>query len=341
MRSLAELFKALADPTRLRILRVLEGNDLRVQELVEVLGLAQPTVSRHLGVLLRGGLLRRRRDGVWVFYGLNCDAGPLVENDLGSALRARLRDIPPDPEDLERLERCLEARVRRSREFYARMASEWDGLRAGLEVEGMHLRMLGGVLPGALDLVDAGTGTGALLPILAPAARRLLGVDRSTEMLAEARRRTLAARLGNVALLCADASRLPLADGAVDGVCSLLALHHAARPAGVVAEFVRVLRPGGCVVISDLVEHSEEWMRSELAHQWLGFAAENIVGWSEDAGLVDVDVSHVRRRRVAGERAMPDLFVVRGRKPSVRSSRPPVSGRRAGTRAGSEIEARR
>lgn len=313
---LPDLFKALADPTRLRILRVLDGAELHVNELVDVLGLPQPTVSRHLGVLLRARLLTRRRDGLWTFYGLAAET-PGLGDGLGAALRTRLRSLPDDADDAARLAACLEARERTSREFYARAASTWDRLRAGLDVEGLHGRLLAGMLAGDLVLVDAGTGTGALLPVLAPAARRLLGVDRSSEMLAEAGRRAAALGLRQVVLLRADLDELPFASASVDGVASCFALHHAARPAAVIVEFARIVRPGGRVVVSDLVQHGEEWMRTELAHAWLGFEPQRVAGWFADAGLADVAVAPLRRRRAGGTGpTLPDVWVVQGRRPA-------------------------
>ncbi|HZL84090.1 MAG TPA: metalloregulator ArsR/SmtB family transcription factor [Candidatus Krumholzibacteria bacterium] len=313
--ALAGLFKALADPSRLRLLRLLDGTELRVQELVEVLGLAQPTVSRHLGILYRAGLLRRRREGGWLFYGVDWNSGRLSQSGLGESVRKRLQDAILGPDELDRLDRCLEARAARSREFYARMAPQWEGLRAGLEIEGLQLRLLGGVLPRTLDIVDAGTGTGALLPALASAARQLIGVDQSPEMLSEARRRLEAAPVPGVRLLRADIGQLPLADDSVDAVCSTLALHHAARPAAVVAEFARVVRPGGAVVLSDLVEHDEEWMRSEFAHVWLGFAEDAVASWCRSGGLDRIASHRLNRRRSGAGRLLPDLFVLCARKP--------------------------
>jgi ubiquinone/menaquinone biosynthesis C-methylase UbiE/DNA-binding transcriptional ArsR family regulator len=315
MQNLPDLFKALADPTRLRLLRLLDEAELHVNELVEVLELPQPTVSRHLGVLLRAGLVLRRRDGQWTFYSWAAP-GPAEDAALGALLRGRLRAAPENARDLHRLEACLEARVRSSRDFYARVAPQWDRLRAGLDLEGLHGRLLSGLLPATLDLVDAGTGTGALLPVLAPAARRLLGIDRSAEMLAEAGRRVAAENLPSVSLVRADLEALPLADAAVDGVCSLFALHHVARPESVIAEFARVVRARGSVVLCDLVPHGEEWMRTELAHAWLGFPPERVVQWFTNAGVHPVDVQTVRRRQRTGTNAMPDVFVVRGRKTS-------------------------
>src|SRR5678815_4763396 len=147
MRLLPDLFKALSDPTRLRILRLLDGVELHVNELVDVLEMPQPTVSRHLAVLLRAGLLTRRRDGMWTFYGWNASADALAGNGLGTALRARLRALPDDSGDSPRLAAALEARVRQSGEFYARNAPQWDRLRAGLDVEGLHTQLLGALLP--------------------------------------------------------------------------------------------------------------------------------------------------------------------------------------------------
>ncbi len=322
--ALALLFKAMADPSRLRLLRLLDGNELRVQELVEVLGLTQPTVSHHLGIMLRAGLLRRRREGSWTFYGVDWESGRLSQAGLGESVRSCLQETALGPEELDRLERCLEARAARSREFYSRMAPQWEGLRAGLEIEGLQLRLLGGVLPGTLDIVDAGTGTGALLPALASAARQLIGVDQSPEMLAEAQRRLAAAQLRGVRLLRADIGQLPFADRSVDAVCSTLALHHAARPAAVVAEFARVVRPGGAVVLSDLVEHGEEWMRSEFAHAWLGFAEDAVARWCRSGGLGDITSSRLRRRRSGTGRVLPDLFVLCARKPTSSGAAEPV-----------------
>ena len=313
---LAVLFQALADPTRLRLLRLLDGNELRVQEMVEILGLTQPTVSRHLGLLLRRGLVRRRREGSWTFYSLDRATPVFAAGSLGAAVQERLGASTVGEAERERLERCLEARAARSREFYARMAPEWDGLRAGLAVEGLHVRLLGGVLRGRLDLVDAGTGTGALLPVLAPAAHRLLGVDRSPEMLAEAARRVRQHGWSNVQLLRADIAHLPLPDAAADAVCSALALHHAPRPEAVLAEFSRVVRPGGAVVLSDLVEHREEWMRRELAHVWLGFPIQRVAAWCADAQLEDLTTARLQRRRGRSGRSLPDLFVLCARKPA-------------------------
>jgi ArsR family transcriptional regulator len=312
--SLPDLFQALADPTRLRILRVLDGAELSVNELVDVLLLPQPTASRHLGVLLRAGLVDRRRDGLWTFYSWKQDRGGPANGDLAGVVRSRLRGLPDDRGDLGRLSACLAARAAASHDFYARVASKWDELRAGLDLEGLHLSILGGILPPALDLVDAGTGTGALLPVLAPAARRLVGVDRSPEMLDRARARVVSEGLRSVLLLRADLEALPLAGASVDGVASLLALHHAARPQAAVAELARIVRPGGSLVLSDLVEHREEWLREELAHLWLGFAPERVAGWCTSAGLVEVQATTLRRRRSPGAPAAPDLWVIRGRR---------------------------
>lgn len=314
MRTLPDLFKALADPTRLRILGILEKNELRVGELVQVLEMPQPTVSRHLGLLLREELLGRRRDGMWTLYSWN-PGGPLSGNGLGTALREQLRRMPEARGDPQRIQECLEARGRESHDFFARVAPEWDRLREGLDVEGLHARLLGGLLGGDFRLVDAGTGTGALLPLLAPGAASLVGIDRSPEMLQLAGRRVRSERLRGVHLVRADLHDLPLSDASTDGVCSAFALHHMARPSVVVAEFGRIVRPGGRVVVSDLAAHDQEWMRTELAHVWLGFDASRIRTWFEQAGLIEIETVHLQRRGSPTGRPVPDIWVVRGRRP--------------------------
>jgi len=315
MRHLPEVFKALSDPTRLRLLRVLDGTELHVNELVEILALPQPTISRHLGLLLRAGLVGRRRDGMWTFYSASFGAGGPAERGFGAALRLQVREQPDERADLERLETCLASRAQRSRDFYARVAPTWDRVRAGLDVEGLQGQVLGGLLRGDLDLVDAGTGTGAMLPLLAPAARRLFGVDHSPEMLDEARRRLSPENAPRIVLVRADLAALPFADATVDGVCSVLALHHVSRPAAVIAEFARVVRPGGRVVVSDFVQHGEEWMRDQLAHVWLGFPPERVHDWFAAAGLEQVRIGTIRRRRSTDGTSGPDAWVVHGRRP--------------------------
>lgn len=315
MRPLPEVFKALSDPTRLRILRVLDGVELNVNELVEILEVAQPTVSRHLGLLLRAGLVSRRRDGMWTFYSASIGPGSAAADGFSAVLQHELRQQQDEHGDRARLDACLAARAQRSREFYARFAPAWDRLRAGLDIEGLHGRVLGGLLPGTLDLVDAGTGTGALLPVLAPAAHRLVGVDHSPEMLAEASRRLGGDTGGRIMLVRADLASLPFADASVDGVCSVLALHHVPRPDEVVAEFVRVVRPGGRVVVSDLAQHAEEWMRDELAHLWLGFAPERVREWFDAAGLEGIRSGTIPRRRPSEGPRVPDVWIVEGRRP--------------------------
>jgi ArsR family transcriptional regulator len=317
MRPLPEVFRALADPTRLRILRLLDGTELNVNELVEVLQLPQPTVSRHLAVLLRAELVTRRRDGMWTYYGLAPAAAG--EEELRRALGARLRGLPDAAGDASRLAVSLEARVQRSREFYAREATNWDALRAGLGAEELQAQVLAGLLPGTLDLADAGTGTGALLPVLAPAARRLFGIDHSPEMLAQAGRRALLEGLRHVTFVRADLEHLPFADACLDGVCSVLALHHAPRPSAVLAELARVLRPGGRLLVCDFAAHGEEWMRETLAHLWLGFEPERVAQWFADAGLENVETKLLPRRRAGGV-AAPNLWIVRGRRADARAS---------------------
>lgn len=313
MQALPDLFKALADPMRLRIAKLVVVSELRVQELAGILRAPQPTVSRHLALLLRAGVVRRRRDGQWTYYAWALDAGG-EDAGLDVALRERLSREQDEHGDAARLRRCLAAREQPSREFFARVAPEWDRLRLGLQPEGLHATLLGAIVPATLTVLDAGTGTGALLPMLAPAARCLIGVDRADAMLAQARRRVQAEGLENVALLRADLEALPVSDASVDAVSSAFALHHVARPQAIIAECARVVRPGGRVVLCDLAPHDQEWMRRDLAHVWLGFTPERVVSWCTAAGL-EADHTHEALPRAHDAPRGPDVWVIAARRP--------------------------
>jgi ArsR family transcriptional regulator len=270
--------KALADPTRLRILELLREEELTVRELTDVLGMAQSRVSGHLAVLKESGLVRDRRQGTSHFY------SP-ADGDATSTWRAVRETAPPPPEaerDQERLAGVLLRRREREREFFDRAAAGWDEERSeGLGILAGSLA-LAGLLPRELTVLDLGTGTGRLLPMLARHLDRVIAVDLSRSMLAKARGRV---PRGRVRFLRADAARLPVADASVDGVVANMILHHLDDPAVLLREVARVLRPGGQAVIVDFEAHEEGWLLEEEGHRWPGFDAAQLGGWCVDAGL--------------------------------------------------------
>jgi DNA-binding transcriptional ArsR family regulator len=272
--------KALADPVRLRILALLEEEELTVGELTGILGMTQSRVSGHLGVLREAELVRDRRQGTSAFYSV-VPEGEAFET--WRALRTTVPELSETAADRRRLNRTLASRREKSREFFDRAAGAWDEERS--ESLGYHAGAftVAGLLPRGLTVLDLGTGTGGLLPLLERYADRVVAVDTSRGMLARARGKT-GARDG-AALVRADVERLPLAEASVDGVVANMILHHLPHPEAALRETARVLRPEGRGVIVDFEPHDETWLLEEEGHRWAGFDPAQIAGWCVDAGL--------------------------------------------------------
>jgi ArsR family transcriptional regulator len=283
----SEIFRSLADPTRLRIMNLLRLMELSVGELAQVLGQSQPRVSRHLKILIEAGLAERRKEGSWVFLSLG--AAERVE-PLFNLLDRWSHVDGEDPwtvADAARLNAVRADRAAAAERYFALHANQWDELRslhvADSEVEAAIGRALSARPIGRL--VDVGTGTGRMLELFGPVAESALGVDRSPEMLRLARVKIAQAGLGSAELRQADMYSLPIAGGTVDTVIIHQVLHYAQQPAAAVAEAARLLGPGGRLVIVDFAPHEREELRDRDAHARLGFADEAVIGWMSAAGL--------------------------------------------------------
>jgi len=264
----------LADPTRLRLLHLLERQELGVAELCQVLRLPQSTVSRHLKVLSDQRWLALRRQGPARLYRMaeGVDAGA---RRLWRLARAETEGWPALRQDRLRLERRLAERRGEAASFFAGAAADWDRLRAELYGRSFGLAALLALLPESWVVADLGCGTGALAAALAPQVARVVGVDQSPAMLRAARRRT--ASLGNVELRRGALEALPLADRSCDAAVLVLALTYLADPAAAVREAARAVRPGGRLAVVDLVRHDDEAFRRRLGQAGLGFEPEGLV----------------------------------------------------------------
>lgn len=272
----------LSDPTRGRILLLLERQELAVSELCTVLQQPQSTVSRHLKVLSDGGWLASWRDGTSRIYRLRAELdGEAAE--LWGVLRGAIADRPEARQDRGRLDTVLRQRRARSREFFAEAGDDWDLLRGELFGARAELLPLLGFLDPGWTVGDLGCGTGVTTEALAPFVGRVVAVDESEAMLDAARRRLGDA--GNVELRHGTLEELPVGDGELDAAVLMLVLHHLPHPAAVLAEAARALAPGGRLLVVDMLAHDRTRFRREMGHQWLGFERAGVEGWCAEAGL--------------------------------------------------------
>jgi SAM-dependent methyltransferase len=309
--SLQKVFKTLSDPTRVRILALLERQELAVHELMEVLGMAQSRVSRHLAILREAGLLHDRRDGTYVFYRFFApESGPWHE--AWALVSRSLRDDAAARRDAAALDRVIEARGARSRRFFESVGPEWDALRKVFDDDVLRARAVTRLVPPGLRVADIGTGTGILAIELARLGARVIAVDNSPRMLASAREKIEREGLQGVELREGEAHQLPIEDASLDGAFAHMVLHYLPAPGEAIREMARTVRPGGAVVVVDFERHEHEWMRDELGVTWLGFAPEEVAGWFRDAGLGDPDVEVYPP--AARGRDLPATFVAAARR---------------------------
>lgn len=312
---LQKVFKTLSDPTRIRILRLLEQQELLVGELMAILGMAQSRVSRHLAILREAGLLIDRRKGTYVAYHSSLpDSGPW--HDAWSLARASLQGDPTADRDDALLRRTLAARTARSgRDFFEEVGPDWDALRRVFGDDLLRARAINALVTPPLRVADIGTGTGILALELARLGLDVVGIDRSEAMLETARQKWMleaANASGSLELRAGDAHALPLADASVDAAFAHMVLHSLEDPERAVREMARVVRPGGRVVLVDFLAHDHGWMEQELGLLWLGFDAARVLGWLEAAGLAGARLS---REEPDVKRDLPASFVAVARRP--------------------------
>jgi ubiquinone/menaquinone biosynthesis C-methylase UbiE/DNA-binding transcriptional ArsR family regulator len=282
-----EIFRALADPTRLRIVTLLRKMELSVGELAQVLGQSQPRVSRHVKILCDAGLATRRKEGSWAFL---CPGPPLRVDPLFNALdRWQAQDGENHwiVADTARLAAVHADRASAAERYFAAHAAQWDAIRslhvAESEVEAAMAEALKETPVGRL--VDVGTGTGRMIELFGRAAKSAIGIDRSPEMLRLARGKLSNLDVGSLELRQGDLATLPVPDQAADTVILHQVLHFIPAPDRAISELSRILSPGGRLLIVDFAPHEREELRDRDAHARLGFSDEQIAGWLSAAGL--------------------------------------------------------
>lgn len=278
-----EALRAAGEPTRLRVLSLLAGEELSVMELSRILDQSQPRVSRHLKLMTDAGLIERFPDGARVFYRLTSDA---PARRLIDTILDVLADAAGDADD-RRLEE-----VRRDREvaagaYFERIAPQWDRIRSlyvcETAVEAAILKAAG---DGPFErVVDLGTGSGRMLTLLGKKSKMSLGLDLSHNMLNIARTNVTRAGLDKVELRHGDIFSTRLPQQSADLVLVHQVLHYLADPAAAVAEAARLVMPGGRLLIVDFAPHGLEHLREEHQHRRLGFADEEMRRWLGEAGL--------------------------------------------------------
>ncbi|MBI1393116.1 MAG: metalloregulator ArsR/SmtB family transcription factor [Alphaproteobacteria bacterium] len=288
------VFRAVGEETRLRIMALLRRGELTVSELTQILGQSQPRVSRHLKILADAGLVERHREGSWIFYRfINARIGRAGR--AVAAVDAAIADLGDEDDrildrDRERFDQIREARAALAASYFRANAEDWDRIR-GLhipesEIEATMRELLGDEPIGVF--VDLGTGTGRMLSAFADLYREGIGYDLSREMLAVARARLDRDGIAHAQVRLGDALALPAPTGSADVVCLHHVLHYLAEPGAAVAEAARILRPGGRLVVSDFAPHDLEFLRDDHAHRRLGFSEEEAKGWAETADLSPV-----------------------------------------------------
>jgi DNA-binding transcriptional ArsR family regulator len=286
------LFKSLSDPTRLRLLRLLQRQELNVQELERVLAMGQSRVSRHLRLLQQAGLVSCRRDGLWSFYRA-AERGP--EGALLDASGQLLDGETAFAEDLARAGALLREDRARRRRFFDGLAPDWESLKTDILGE----LDLGGELlkevPRCGAAADLGCGNGTLLEALRRKVPRVIGVDASRGMLELARRRLEAGAQG-VDLRVGELEHLPLRDAEVECALTVLVLHHLREPLQGLREAWRTLAGAGTLVVCDLCKHDQEALRSRYGDIWLGFTRKELTVWLARAGFRLLDWKELAAR---------------------------------------------
>jgi ArsR family transcriptional regulator len=282
--------KLLADPTRLRLLLLLGEEELSVVELQEILGMGQSRISSHLAQLKAAKLVRDRRAGKNIYYG----PATRFEGPLKEILAASAGEIAEAAHDQAALQLILHKRQDKVREYFNKLAGKFGrSYCPGRSWKGFAHMLL--ALVGPITVADLGAGEGTLSQLLARRAKAVIAVDNSEKMVEFGARLALEHGLANLEYRLGDLEAPPIADESVDLALLSQALHHALNPARAIAAAHRILKPGGRIVLLDLLAHQFESAREMYADLWLGFSEVQLDSLLRNAGFREIDITVVDR----------------------------------------------
>ena len=303
MVEILEHMSALSDPTRCRMLLMLEKHELTVSELCSVLQMPQSSVSRHLKTLADDNWISSRRDATSRFYTMPLDDLDSAASRLWPLIREQVASTTAAAHDERRLRGVLDRRRVKSQEFFASAAGKWDRLREDLFGDAFYFWAVLGLIDPTLTVGDLGCGTGQLSETVAPYVRRVIAVDGSADMLDAARARL--ADFRNVDIRRGELEALPIKDGELDAALLSLVLHYSPDPARTLTEVARVCRPGARILAVDMLPHHHEEYQQQMGHVWLGFSEKQIVKFLTAAGFTS---ARVRALPVDPDAKGPALF---------------------------------
>ena len=297
----------LADLTRLRLLRILETNELGVVELCDVLQLPQSTVSRHLKLLGTHSWVKSRRKGTANLYRMDINKVGEGGHRLWQVTSQQIANWPRLNEDQRRLESLLANKQKQSEAFFAGAANEWLKMRD--ELYGQHFSFDGiaSLLPDHWVVADLGCGTGQVSSELSECVSKVIGVDRSGAMLDAAKSRL--ANFVNVDLRQGNLEKLPIDDACCDAAVMMVVLSYLPDPLAVLREAKRIIKSGGSLVLIDLQKHSRDDFRKEMGQEWLGFCNDEVDQYLKEAGFVNV---RYRDLPLTPQAKGPGLFLAKG-----------------------------
>jgi ArsR family transcriptional regulator len=293
MSSTLKSLRALSDSTRLRIVALLEKDELSVAELQEITRMGQSRISTHLGLLQDAGLVQSRREGKRTFYKLNPQAGGVEAEFIQLAIRGA-KELPERDGDQINLRRILNRRREQAQIYFNQVAGRFDRVYGPGRSWQAFGHLLLRVLP-PLTVADLGSGEGLLSELLARRCKRVIAVDNSEKIVAFGAAKAKKNNLKNLEFRLGDLQHPPVEPESVDLAILSQALHHAEDPGQAIAAVHKIIKAGGQIMILDLAKHNFDRARELYGDRWLGFAESDLHRWLEQAGFKKIEIAAVAR----------------------------------------------